>query len=77
MGHKLHEKPHCLTNYAIQCRDISSGEIGCFLFDTEHWMQTREFKAISPVFPGLDQFFDWCHENGNPQKGIYIEASCS
>lgn len=47
----------CLMNYTIQCRDITTGETGCFLFDTAHWQATGEFKAISPVMPGLPQFY--------------------
>lgn len=40
----------CLMNYTIQCTDVVSGETGCFLFDTAHWQETGEFKAVSPVF---------------------------
>jgi hypothetical protein len=63
----------CLTNYTIQCVDVASGQTGCFLFDETHWQVTGEFKAVSPVFPGLVEFFAWCHANGNPHQSRYLE----
>lgn len=63
---------YCLMNYTIQCTDVTTGKVGCFLFDQAHWQRTGEFKAISPVMPGLTEFYAWCHENGNPQRGQYI-----
>jgi hypothetical protein len=56
----------CGANYAIQCRDITSGETGCFLFDTPHWQQTGEFRAVSPVFRDLTAFCAW--DNSNPVR---------
>jgi hypothetical protein len=63
----------CLTNYTVQCTDITSGKTGCFLFDTAHWQATGEFKAISPVFPGLVAFFEWDYANGNNRASCYLE----
>ena len=54
-----------LTNYAIGCTDIDSGQTGAFLFDVEHWQKTGEFKAIGPVFPGLVEFYAWDNETGH------------
>lgn len=63
----------CLTNYAIQCRDVASGETGDFLFDTDHWQRTGEFKAISPVFKGLAELFEWDDQNGRRRGPCYLE----
>jgi len=63
----------CLMNYTIQCRDITTGETGCFLFDIAHWQSTGDFKAISPVMPGLPQFYAWDNANGMNREGCYIE----
>lgn len=63
----------CLMNYTIQCTDVTSGEVGCFLFDIPHWQATGEFKAASPVFPNLTEFYAWNRANGNPGVGQYIE----
>ena len=65
----------CLMNYTVQCTDSTSGKTGCFLFDVEHWQRSGEFKAISPVFPSLVEFYRWNNENGNPGKGTYIERN--
>ena len=54
----------CLMNYTTQCRDVVSGKTGCFLFDVEHWKKTGEFRATSPVFPSLIEFYQWDHANG-------------
>ncbi len=48
--------------YVIQCKDVTSGMVGDFLFDELHYQETGEFKAISPVFPDLSQFFAWQKE---------------
>ncbi len=61
-------KPYITGNYTIQCKDVVSGQTGCFLFNIPHWQQTGEFKAISAVFPDLYSFFGWCRTNGNPQR---------
>lgn len=63
----------CLMNYTVQCPDVTTGEIGCFLFDVDHWQRTGEFKALSPVFPGLVDFYAWSRANGNPACPCYIE----
>ena len=47
----------CLTNYTVQCKDVASGETGCFFFDQEHWKATGEFKAVGPVFSDLYAFY--------------------
>lgn len=65
----------CLTNYTVQCTDISSGKKGCFLFDIAHWQATGEFKAISPVMPDLDAFYHWDYANGNNRKSCYVERT--
>ena len=61
----------CLTNYTVQCRDVDSGETGCFLFDVEHWQQTGEFRAISEVYPGLNEFYKGT--TADQRKACYIE----
>lgn len=63
----------CLMNYTIGCRDVDSGETGSFLFDVKHWQRTGEFKAISPVFPGVAEFYTWNRANGQPGGPAYIE----
>lgn len=63
----------CLTNYTVQCRDATSGATGCFLFDTAHWQQTGEFRAVSPVFADLTQFYAWNSDNGRPGGPCYLE----
>lgn len=63
----------CLTNYTVQCRDATSGETGCFLFDTSHWQRTGEFRAVSPVMPDLDAFYAWDNANGTQRKSCYLE----
>lgn len=65
----------CLTNYTIQCEDVTSGKTGCFLFDTDHWQRTGEFKAISPVFLDLVQFYEWDKANGNNRGPAYLERT--
>lgn len=61
----------CLTNYTVQCRDIVSGEIGCFFFDQLHWQQTGEFKAIGKVYSDLDMFYK--HTLADDRKACYLE----
>jgi hypothetical protein len=65
----------CLTNYTIQCKDVVSGKTGCFLFDTDHWRRTGEFKAISPVFANLVQFYEWDKANGDKRAAVYLERA--
>ena len=61
----------CLTNYTMQCTDVATGQVGCFLFDTAHWQETGEFKAISQVYANLDEFY----KNTTPssRKSCYLE----
>lgn len=61
----------CLTNYTIQCVDIVSGKTGCFLFDTDHWQKTGEFKAIGEVYPDLNIFY--LTTTTDQRKACYLE----
>lgn len=61
----------CLTNYTVQCKDIVTGKVGCFLFDEAHWQATGEFMAVSPVFDNLDEFYRGT--TPDQRKGIYLE----
>lgn len=63
----------CLTNYTVQCRDVTTGKTGCFLFDQTHWQNTGEFKAVSPVLPDLVAFYKWDNANGVNRKSCYLE----
>lgn len=65
-------KTWCSANYTTQCRDETSGKTGCFLFDVEHWQETGKFKAISPVFSGLVEFYAWDHENEKKANEIVL-----
>ncbi|WP_418131441.1 hypothetical protein [Variovorax sp. 278MFTsu5.1] len=65
----------CLTNYTVQCTDVTTGKTGCFLFDTAHWQQTGEFRAVSPVFANLTQFYAWDNENKNLRAPCYLERN--
>jgi hypothetical protein len=62
-----------LANYTIQCRDILSGETGCFLFDTDHWQRTGEFKATSPVFPSLPELY--ANTRREDRHSVYLERA--
>lgn len=64
-------KRYCLTNYCIQCVDVTTGEKGCFLFDQEHWADTGEFKAVGPVFPDLNSFY--AGTSPDKRHSLYIE----
>jgi len=55
----------CLTNYTVQCVDVSTRQKGCFLFDAKHWQATGQFLAVSPVLPDLDALYRWDSMNGN------------
>jgi hypothetical protein len=61
----------CLTNYTVQCTDITTGKKGCFFFDQTHWQETGEFKATGEIYPDLQTFY----ENTAPKdrKSIYLE----
>ena len=63
----------CLTNYTVQCRDATSGETGCFLFDVEHWRQTGEFIALSAVFASLNALY--MGTDRDERKAIYAERA--
>lgn len=62
---------YCLTNYTIQCTDITTGKTGCFLFDINHYKKYGNFKAISPVFPDLVSFYK--NTKNEQRQGIYIK----
>jgi hypothetical protein len=57
-----------VTNEAVQCRDIVSGKIGCFLFE---YTETGDKKAISPVFPCYRDLVAWDNENGHSRFSRY------
>lgn len=63
----------CLMNYTVQCKDVESGKTGCFLFDTEYWQETGKFKAISPVFYDLHEFYEWDNANGSKRQSCHLE----
>ena len=63
----------CLTNYTIQCRDIVSGQTGCFFYDQAHWQKTGEFKAISKVFANLPDFYSGTRPED--RKSVYLERT--
>jgi hypothetical protein len=63
----------CLTNYTVQCKDITSGETGCFFYDQEHWQKTGQFKAISPVYSGLNEFY--LNTKQEDRKSLYLERT--
>lgn len=63
----------CLTNYTVQCRDETSGKVGCFLFDITHWQETGRFRAISPVCADLVEFYQ--STTPDQRKSAYIERT--
>ena len=63
----------CLSNYTVQCVDVMSGKIGCFIFDEQHWMSTGEFKAICPVFDDLVALY--AGTDRADRKSCYLERS--
>ena len=65
----------CLMNYTVQCTDVTTGETGCFLYDTEHWQRTGEFKAIGKVCRDLVEFYAWDKANGNKRGSCYLERT--
>lgn len=67
----------CLTNYTIGCTDVTSGKTGSFFYDSEHWQKTGQFKAVSPVFPSLVEFYKWDDENGCKRKSCYLERTAN
>lgn len=64
-------KRYCLTNYTVQCVDVTTGLKGCFLFDAKHWQDTGEFKAIGEVFPDLQSFYSGT--KAEDRKPCYLE----
>lgn len=64
-----------LMNYTVQCTDSASGAVGCFVFDVPHWQATGEFRATSPVFAGLGEFYAWNRANGLPGGPCYAERT--
>lgn len=65
----------CLMNYTVQCTDCTTGQLGCFLFDTEHWQRTGQFRPIGPVFYGLTEFYEWDNANGHNRRSCYLERA--
>lgn len=61
----------CLTNYTVQCKDVLSQKTGCFFYDQEHWQKTGEFKAISPVYLDLNDFY--LNTKMQDRKSLYLE----
>lgn len=64
-------KRYVLTNYTIQCTDETSGKVGCFLFDLDHYEATGKFKAVGDIFPDLDQLYR--HTTNDERKPCYVE----
>jgi hypothetical protein len=64
-------KSYILTNYTVQCADVTTGKTGCFLFNVEHWQKTGEFKAISNVYNNLVEFY--ANTNRDDRKSLYLE----
>lgn len=53
-------------NYTVHCKDVVSGEIGCFGFSKADYLAAPEplqFVAITPVLPSLIEFFKYAREN--------------
>ncbi len=49
-----------VLNYAMQCKDVTTGKVGTFAFDSDEYLNAdtaMQFKAKSPVF---DSFYDLC-----------------
>lgn len=51
-------------HYCIQCKDIKTGDVGCFAYDQQIYESTGKFSAISPNFGCVFQFYTWAHEQG-------------
>ena len=43
--------------FCIQCTDVTSGRLGTFLYFTH-----KPFVAVSPLFSGLGELFNWMDE---------------
>ena len=63
----------CLTNYTVQCLDVTSGKTGSFFYDPTHWQATGEFKALGPVYSGLIEFY--ANTKIEDRKSCYLERS--
>lgn len=50
--------------YCVQCTDVDSQEVGDFI-------HKGDFRAISPVFPGLAELYLWIRDNGYRSKRPY------
>ena len=53
-------------NYTIQCTDVLSGQIGSFGFSDSQYLSESEplkFKAITPIFASLPEFFLYAKHN--------------
>lgn len=58
-------------NYCVQCTDRTSGNVGTFAYDYERCSNGEGFHAVSPVFNGLIEFFQWADKEGWKEKGAY------
>lgn len=47
--------------YCIQCRDTRSGKTGDFFCEKN---ADGTFRAVSPIFDHLGEFYAWAHANG-------------
>lgn len=64
-------KGYVLTNYTMGCTDCDSGKVGCFIFDLEHYRTTGKFKALTPVYPDLVEFF--ANTKSEDRQSCYVE----
>ena len=64
-------KSYILTNYTVQCADVTTNKTGCFLFDVEHWQKTGQFKATSTVYNNLVEFY--ANTSRDDRKPLYLE----
>ena len=62
-----------LMNYTVHCTDATTGQKGCFLFDTDHWQKTGEFKATSAVFPSLAALYEGTPHDS--RQSCYLERA--
>lgn len=53
-----------LYPYCIHCVDQDSGKEGCFAYNPTDGCTAGNFHAITPVFPDLQEFYDWTHKTG-------------
>jgi hypothetical protein len=50
--------------YCIQCTDQNTGQTGDFGYDPLQGNTAGSFRAITPIFPCLQEFYAWAHQNG-------------